>query len=87
MCFLSLFNGCVQNTAFLGPLYTLGSTGNIAQSGFSYASGKTVTSLTGKSPGENIKEILVPKKKDSEFKKLVKKQIEETRKKINLLNQ
>ena len=84
MCFLSLFNGCVQNTAFLGPLYTLGSTGNIAQSGFSYASGKTVTSLTGKSPGENIKELLQPKDEDSDFEKIIKRRIIKTRKKMNL---
>ena len=42
---------------------------------------------TGKSTGENVKEILRVKQKDTDFQKLVKKRIEETRKKLNLSNQ
>ena len=84
---MSFLNGCAQNTALLGPAYTLGTSGNVFQAGLTYSSNQAITSLTGKSPGENIKEILAPKKKDSELKKLVKKQIKETRKKLNLPNQ
>ena len=36
---------------------------------------------------QNIKEGLVPKKEDSDFQKLVKRNIEKTRKKLNLSNQ
>ena len=60
---LSFLNGCVQNTALLGPAYTLGTSGNVFQAGLSYSSNQAITSLTGKSPGENIKEILATKKK------------------------
>jgi len=81
---IGLLSGCVQSTAFLGPIYTLGSTGNAFQAGLSYGSSKTVTSITGKTPAENIKDILQPKDEDSDLRKLVKKQIKETRKKLNL---
>ena len=43
-----------------------------------------VTSLTGKTAGQNVKKILKPKTSDSEFQKMVKKRIIETRKKLNL---
>ena len=85
--FIAFLSGCAQNAALLGPIYAFTSTGNIYQAGISYGSNKAITSFTGKSTGENIKEILAPKKKDSELKKLVKKQIEETRKRLNLPNQ
>jgi len=65
--FLCLLNGCAQSTAFLGPIYTFGTTGNAYQAGFSYGSDRVITSLTGKSTGQNIKEILQPKKKDIDF--------------------
>ena len=84
VCFLSLLSGCIQSTAFLGPVYTLGSTGNIVQAGLSYGSGKVVTGLTGKSTGENIKDLLQPKDEDSDFEKLINRRIIETRKKMNL---
>ena len=85
--FFIALNGCAQNTVLLAPAYTLATSGSIYQAGLSYSSDKAITKLTGKSTGRNIKEILTPKKKDSEFKKLVKKQIRETRKKLNLSNQ
>ena len=74
----------MQNTALLGPMYTLSSTGNVFQAGLSYGSNKAVTSITGKTPGENIKNLLQPKDEDSDFEKLIKKRIKETRKKMNL---
>jgi hypothetical protein len=42
---------------------------------------------TGKSTTENLKQMLLPKTEDSEFEKLVKKNIKETRKKLNLPSQ
>jgi hypothetical protein len=83
--FLCLLNGCAQSTAFLGPIYTFGTTGNAYQAGFSYGSDKIVTSLTGKSTVENVEHLLKAKKQDSDLRKLVKKRIEETRKKLNLI--
>ena len=46
-----------------------------------------ITKSTGKSMVQNIKEGLTPKKEDSDFQKLVKRNIEKTRKKLNLSNQ
>ncbi|MDC0396382.1 hypothetical protein OAM18_05270 [Candidatus Pelagibacter sp.] len=81
---ISFLNGCVQSTSFLGPVYTYGATGNTLQAGLTYGSNKMVTSLTGKTAGQNVKKILKPKTSDSEFQKMVKKRIIETRKKLNL---
>jgi|TARA_B110000003_G_C16376538_1_gene428711 hypothetical protein len=84
---LSLLSGCAQNAALLGPAYTLAHSGNIYQAGLTYGSNEMVTYATGKSTSENIQEMLTPKKEDTEFKKLVKKRITETRKKLNLPKQ
>ena len=84
---IMLLSGCAQNVALLGPAYTLAASGNIYQAGFTYGSNELVTRATGKSTVQNIKEVLASKKKDTEFEKLVKKNIEETRKKLKLSNQ
>ena len=84
VCFLS---GCAQNASLLGPAYTLVTSGNIYQAGFTYGGNEIITKSTGKSIAQNIKEGLVPKKEDSDFHKLVKRNIEKTRKKLNLSNQ
>ena len=82
--FLSFFNGCVQTTALLGPVYTLSTTGSPLQAGLSFGSDKAVNKLTGKSTLGNIKSFLQPKEEDSDFEKLIKKRIIETRKKMKL---
>ena len=84
VCFLS---GCAQNAALLGPAYTLATSGNIYQAGLTYGGNEIITKSTGKSMAQNIKEGLVPNKEDSDFQKLVKRNIEKTRKKLNLSNQ
>ena len=84
---LSSLCGCAQNTAMLGPAYTFLTTGSAYQAGFSYGSDKVISNLTGKTVTQNIKEVLVIKKEDTEFEKLVKKNITATRKKLNLSNQ
>ena len=84
---LFFLNGCVQNAALLGPAYTLATSGNIYQAGLTYGGNEIITKSTGKSMAQNIKEGLVPKKEDSDFQKLVKRNIEKTRKKLNLSNQ
>ena len=84
ICLLSSLNGCIQNTAFLGPAYTLGSTGNVYQAGLSYGSNVAVKRVTGKSPGENIQDLLQPKDEDSDFERLIKQRIIKTRKIMNL---
>ena len=84
---VSFLSGCAQNAALLGPAYTLATTGNVYQASFAYGSNEIITKTTGKSAAQNLKEALVPKKDDTEFQKLVKKNIEETRKKLNLSSQ
>jgi hypothetical protein len=84
---LSFFSGCAQNAALLGPAYTLVTSGNIYQAGFTYGSNEVITKTTGKSAAQNFKDALTTKKEDIAFQKLVKKNIEETRKKLNFSNQ
>jgi len=83
---LCLLNSCAQNMALLGPAYTLASTGNVYQAGLTFGSDKAITQLTGKSATENVKQLLTSNKQDTEFFKLVKNNIEQTRKKLNLTN-
>ena len=91
---LFFLNGCVQNTALLGPAYTLASTGNVYHAGLSYGSNEAIKNITGKSPTENIKSLTDNKKlkiEDNqdydEFFALVKNRIENTSKIINSANQ
>tara|TARA_B100000768_G_C10888279_1_gene212572 strand:- start:38 stop:337 length:300 start_codon:yes stop_codon:yes gene_type:complete len=84
---LIFLSGCAQNAALLGPAYTIATTGNVYHAGITYGSSELVTKATGKSVTQNLKEALVIKKKDTDFQKLVKKNIKETRKKLNLSNQ
>ena len=91
---LFFLNGCVQNTALLGPVYTLAASGNIYQAGLTYSSNQAVKKITGKSPTENIQNLVDNKKKkikeeekQEEFFALVKSRIEKTSKIIQLANQ
>ena len=84
---VSFLNGCAQNAALLGPAYTLATSGNIYHAGFTYGGNEIVTKTTGKSMVQNIKESITPKKEDSDFQKLVKRNVEKTRKKLNFSNQ
>tara|TARA_B100000787_G_C15973705_1_gene198500 strand:+ start:186 stop:497 length:312 start_codon:yes stop_codon:yes gene_type:complete len=90
-CFL---NGCVQNTALLGPAYTFASTGNIYHTSLSYGSSRAIKKLTGKTSTENVKSFLNSKKASIEEEEnydqlflMVKRRIEKTRKILNLANQ
>ena len=98
LIFVVFLGGCTSPTAMLGPVYTLTSTGNIYQAGFSYGSNALITQHTGKTPIENLKEIssLKEKKiknikestlKSEDFYLLVKSKIEKTSKILNLSNQ
>ena len=97
--FVTYFLGaCTAPTAMLGPAYTLTSSGNIAQAGFSYGSNVLITSYTGKSPIENLEEITkknlqtkknIQKKtlESEDFQQLVKNKIKKVKGKIVLSNQ
>jgi|TARA_B110000967_G_scaffold196338_1_gene226803 hypothetical protein len=66
---LTALNSCAQNVTLLGPAYTFVSTGSVANASLSYGSEKAITKLTGKSTGQNIKEILKLNKDDTESNK------------------
>ena len=56
-----VLTSCAQNTALLGPAYSLVSTGNVYQAGLTYTSDQAVTKITGKSTGENVKQLITSK--------------------------
>ena len=91
---LFFLNGCVQSTALLGPAYTMASTGNIYHAGLTYGSNQAVKNITGKTPTENVKNLVDNKKKkieekekQDEFFALVKRRIRKTSEIIQLANQ
>jgi len=90
---LFFLSGCVQSAALLGPVFTIGSTGNVFQAGISYGSNQAVKKITGKSTTENIKSFaddnkikVEEKESQEEFFALVKSRIEKTSKIIQLAN-
>ena len=51
-----ILTGCYQSTASLiGPTVTLGTSGNIIQSAFSYSVNESVKKATGEYPADHIK--------------------------------
>ena len=95
---ISFLGGCASPTAMLGPAYTLTSTGNVFQAGFSYGTNEVITRYTGKTPIENLEEITsknlsiernIQKKtlESDDFYQLVKNKIQKTKGKIKLSSQ
>ena len=79
-------NGCVQNTALLGPGMTIATTGNVLQAGLQYGANTAIKNETGKNTYEHLKDAVDGKKKEKRFKikftELVKKRFEITREKL-----
>jgi hypothetical protein len=77
--FLISLNGCAQNLAFLGPTYTLASTGSVTHAGLSYGSNIVFTKFK--------EETLSAKKKlleaEDHLKKIVRKPVDKYREKNN----
>ena len=84
---IGFLSGCAQNVALLGPAYTLSTSGNVYHAGLTYGTNEIIAKTTGKSVAQNFKEALIPKKEDTEFEKLVKRNIEETRRRLKLSSQ
>jgi hypothetical protein len=61
--FICFLNGCVQNTVLLGPAITGVSTGSVYHAGLSYGANDAIVKITGKTPTENLKNLL-PSNKD-----------------------
>ena len=94
----SFLGACTSPTAMLGPAYTFSSSGNVIQAGLNYGSNQIITSYTGKTPIENLKEVSqktklqkknIKKKtlESDEFYLLVKSKIEKTSGILNLSSQ
>ena len=64
-----LLGACAQSTAFIGPAITVGSTGNVMQAGFSYASNMAVKKTTGKTPSEHVSLYVEDKKQEKKIRK------------------
>ena len=60
---------CAQTTALIGPVITIGSTGNVMQAGFSYASNMAVKKTTGKTASEHVSLYVEEKKDEKKLKK------------------
>ena len=67
---ITFLTGCAAPTAMIGPAYTLSSTGNVLQAGFSYGSSELVTKYTGKTPMENLQEVALENHKNIQKKTL-----------------
>ena len=85
-----LLSACAQTTAFIGPAITVGSTGNVMQAGFSYASNVAVKKTTGKTPSEHVSVYVEDKKQEKKIRKemviYLQSHIEIMRDKLNLKN-
>ena len=89
---LFFLSACMQSTAMIGPAITLTSTGNVFNSGMSYATNKAIQKETGL----NTTEIITNKFKDEEnlnnndiqnkLYNLVELNIDNTRKILNKKN-
>ena len=84
---LLLLSGCIQNSAFFGSVITVASTGSIAQGGLSYGSNYAIKNITGKTPMENVTEILSSKKNDNEVASKLKKKMRKATNIKDLSNQ
>ena len=77
LIFTTFLNGCIQNTALLGPFYTFGTTGSALQTGLSYGTNKTVQKIQEIKKDKELKE-----KNNSNLSEFLEARIAETRKKL-----
>ena len=67
---LIVLNGCIQTTAsFIGPAYTVASTGNVYQAGLSVTINQALVHTTGEDAVEHVTKILDNLDKKKENKK------------------
>lgn len=51
---LLFFNGCVQNASLLGPIYTIGTTGNALQAGASFGTSQAIKKIKSQTEYQKI---------------------------------
>ena len=64
---LLFLNGCAQNVAFLGPAYSIASTGNVSQALISQSVNSGVKHTTGKNVSEHVASSFSQEIKDCSF--------------------
>ena len=81
-----LLTGCVQSTAFLGPVITVAATGNIAQAGFTYGTNEVIKRETGKDTMQYVSGLLKFEDKkvtvNENLVALIESRIKKTRQKL-----
>ena len=85
--FLLLLNGCVQNSAFLGPALTMASTGSVLQAGLSHGTNEVIKKITGKTTIENVKEALASSENENKIRGNIKRKIRKVSKIKDLSSQ
>ena len=80
----SLFlGGCIEPTAFMGPVIAVGANGNIYQASLSYGTNQVIKKTTGQTTIEHISKFLDSKKEhQGDFVSIAKKHKEEIKLKI-----
>lgn len=85
---LIFLSGCLQTTALLAPGLTVATTGNVFQAGLQYGTSTAIKNETGKDTLEHLQDVVESQSKNKkfkdDFKDLVEKQFEKTRKKLKL---
>ncbi len=78
---IGFLTGCAQNAALFGPAYTMATSGNVYHAGLAYGTNRVIKDTTGKSTTQNIKDMLIPQKKDqvSDKSKTLKEFFEKVR--------
>ena len=86
---ISILSGCAQNAALLGPVLTIGTTGNVMQAGFSYGGNVVLKETTGKSSTEFVSSYVSEKNEEKkkqkieiELKKYLANHIKEVRQRL-----
>ena len=62
-------SACTQSTVFLGPVISVGSSGNVMQASYSYGTNIAVKETTGKVPSEHVSLYFEKKKEKKKLKK------------------
>ena len=66
---LVFLSACAQSTALIGPIITIGNTGNVMQAGLSYGSNMAIKQTSGKMPGELVTYYIEEKKEKKKIRK------------------
>jgi hypothetical protein len=90
---LLFFNGCVQNASLLGPIYTIGTTGNALQAGASFGTSQAIKKIRSQAKSQKINFSLKKnklkndlKENSDEFFNTIKKHVKKSNRIATLVN-